>query len=100
MTHEVNYFQRLLRYKYPTLHNKVGVSISAYSNYEVYLGYDGRMRGELNNYNSYKQDITITFPNIGELYYDISFFIKFVWNTDDVIATFDYTGTNQFKFTV
>ena len=75
MTHEVNYFQRLLKHKYPTLWDKVGVSVSAYSNYEQYLGSDGRMRAEL-NYNSYKQDITISFPNIGGLYYDISFFIK------------------------
>lgn len=99
MTHEVNYFQRLLKHKYPTLWDKVGVSVSAYSNYEQYLGGDGRMRAEL-NYNSYKQDITISFPNIGELYYDISFFIRFVWGTNDVMATFDYSGTNQFKFTV
>ena len=99
MTHEVNYFQRLLKHKYPTLWDKVGVSVSAYSNYEQYLGGDGRMRAEL-NYNSYKQDITISFPNIGELYYDISFFIRFVWGTNDVMATFDSSGTNQFKFTV
>jgi len=99
MTHEVNYFQRLLKHKYPTLHNKIGVSISAYSNYQEYLGGDGRMRAEL-NYNSYKQDITITFPNIGKLYYDISFFIKFVWGIDDVCATFDFDGTNHFQFTI
>tara|TARA_R110000868_G_C10910514_1_gene764930 strand:+ start:1377 stop:1676 length:300 start_codon:yes stop_codon:yes gene_type:complete len=99
MTNEVNYFQKLLKHKYPTLWDKVGVSVSAYSNYEQYLGGDSRMRAEL-NYNSYKQDITISFPNIGELYYDINFFIKFVWGTDDVIVTFDYSGTNHFKFTV
>ena len=67
MTPEVNYFQRLLKHKYPTLWDKVGISISAYSNYEQYLGGDGRMRAEL-NYNSNKQDITITFPNIDRLY--------------------------------
>ena len=77
MTREVNYFQKILKHQYPTLYNQVGVSVSAYSNYEQYLGGDGRMRAEL-NYNSYKQDITISFPNIGELYYDISFFIRFV----------------------
>ena len=99
MTREVNYFQRILKHQYPTLHNKVGISVSAYSNYQEYLGGDGRMRAEL-NYNSYKQDITISFPNIGELYYDISFFIRFVWGTDDVIATFDFDETNHFKFTV
>lgn len=95
---EVNYFQKLLKHKYPTLYNKVIVSVNSRSNYEEYLGGDGRMRAEL-NYNSYKQDIIISFPNIGELYYDVSFFIRFVWNTDDVMATFDYSGTNYFKFT-
>jgi hypothetical protein len=99
MTREVNYFQRILKHQYPTLHNKVNVNVSAYSNYEQYLGGDGRMRAEL-NYNSYKQDITISFPNIGRLYYDISFYINFVWGTDNVRATFDYTGTNWFTFTI
>jgi hypothetical protein len=99
MTHEVNYFQRILKHQYPTLYDKVGVSVSAYSNYEEFLGFDGRMRAEL-NYNSCKQDITISFPNIGGLYYDISFFIKFVWGTDNVRATFDYRGDNWFTFTV
>ena len=99
MTNEVNYFQRLLKHKYPTLYNKVGVSVSSRSNYEEYLGGDGRMRAEL-NYNSQKQDITITFPNTGNLYYDISFFIKFVWGIDNVRATFDFDGTNHFKFTI
>jgi len=99
MTREVNYFQRILKHQYPTLHNQVGISVSAYSNYQEYLGGDGRMRAEL-NYNSYKQDITISFPNIGSLYYDICFYINFVWSTDNVMATFDYSGTNHFKFTV
>ncbi len=99
MTREVNYFQRILKHQYPTLHNQVGISVSAYSNYQEYMGGDGRMRAEL-NYNSYKQDVVITFPNIGRMYYDISFFIKFVWGTNDVHATFDYSGTNHFKFTV
>jgi hypothetical protein len=92
MTHEVNYFQRLLKHKYPTLWDKVGIKISAYSNYKQYLGGDGRMRAEL-NYNSQKHEIVISFP-------DISFFIRFVWGTDDVIATFDFDETNHFKFTV
>jgi hypothetical protein len=99
MTPEINYFQRLLKHKYPTLWDKVGINISAYSNYSQFQGIDGRMRAEL-NYNSLKQDVVITFPNIGRLYYDISFFIKFVWGTDDIHATFDYLGTNHFKFTV
>ena len=100
MTTEVNYFQRLLKHKYPTIWNKVGVSVSAESNYHQYLGMDGRMRAELNYLKPVKYEITITFPNIGELYYDVCFFIRFVWNTDDVMATFDYSGTNYFTFTL
>jgi hypothetical protein len=100
MTPEINYFQRLLKHKYPTLWDKVGIKISAYSNYKQYLGGDGRMRAEL-NYNSQKHEIVISFPgNSGNLYPDISFFIRFVWGTDDVIATFDFDETNHFKFTV
>jgi hypothetical protein len=58
------------------------------------------MRAEL-NYNSQKHEIVISFPgNSGNLYPDISFFIRFVWGTDDVIATFDFDETNHFKFTV
>jgi hypothetical protein len=98
MTHEVNYFRRLLKHKYPTLHNKIGVSVSAYSKYQ-YFGDVGRMRAEL-NYDSCMQDITISFPNIDGLYYDISFFIRFVWGTDNVRATFNSDGTNYFSFTI
>jgi hypothetical protein len=99
MIQEVNYFQRILKHKYPTLHNEIGISVSAYSDYQEYLGGDGRMRAEL-NYNSCKQDITITFPSIGELYYDLTFYINFVWGTDNVVATFDYSGVSYFKFTI
>ena len=99
MTHEVNYFRKLLKHKYPILHNQVGVSVSVYSDYQESLGIDGRMRAEL-NYRCSQQDILISFPNISGLYYDISFFIKFVWGTNDVLATFDYSGTNYFKFTI
>jgi hypothetical protein len=95
----ITYFQRILKHQYPTLYNQVGVSVSEYSNYEQYLGGDGRMRAEL-NYNSVKYEIIITFPNIGDLYYDISAYIKFVWGTDNVRATFDYRGDNYFTFTV
>jgi hypothetical protein len=99
MTREVNYFKRILKYKCPSLYDKVGISVSVYSNYQQSLSSDGRIRAEL-NHNSSKQDVVITFPNIGRLYYDISFFIRFVWGTDEVVATFDYDGTNYFKFTI
>jgi hypothetical protein len=100
MTHEVNYFQRILKHQYPTLYDKVGVSVSAYSNYEEFLGFDGRMRAEL-NYNSCKQDITISFPNVDSLYYDMCFYVDYLWGGNvDVIASFDFNGTNHFKFTI
>ena len=98
MTHEVNYFKRVLKYKCPTLCDKVSISVSISSDYQQSLGRDGIMRAEL-NYHSSKQDVVITFPNIGGLSYDVGFLIRFVWCTDDIVATFDYSGTNYFKFT-
>lgn len=100
MTHEVNYFQRLLKHKHPTIWDKVGVSVSAESNYHQHLGMDGRMRAELNYLKPVKYEITINFPNIDRLYYDICFFVAFVWSPNDVHATFDYSGNNYFKFTL
>jgi hypothetical protein len=100
MNQKINYFKKMLEHQHPNLYHRVGVSVSAYSNYEQYLGDDGRMRAEL-NYNSLKQDITISFPNIGELYYDMCFYVDYLWGGNvNVMATFDYSGTNQFKFTV
>jgi hypothetical protein len=100
MTHEINYFKRVLKYKCPTLYDKVSISVSISSDYQQSLAMDGIMRTELNyHYHSSKQDVVITFPNIGGLYYDVSFLIRFVWCTDEVVATFDYSGTNYFKFT-
>jgi hypothetical protein len=53
------------------------------------------------NYIPVMYDYTISFPNIGTLYYDISDYVKFVWGGNvDVIATFDFDGTNYFKFTI
>ena len=100
MTREVNYFQRILKHQYPTLHNKVGISVSAYSNYQEYLGGDGRMRAEL-NYIPQKCEIVISFPNVDSLYYDMCFYVDYLWGGNvDVIASFDFNGTNHFKFTV
>lgn len=101
MTREVNYFQRILKHQYPTLYDKVSISVSISSDYQQSLAMNGIMRTELNyHHHSSKQDVVITFPNIGGLYYDISFYINFVWGTNDVHGTFDYSGTNHFKFTV
>jgi hypothetical protein len=56
------------------------------------IGYVGVMRG-------YKTKLIITFPgNSGNLYPDISLYIRLVWGRDDVIATFDFDGTNHFSF--
>jgi hypothetical protein len=97
---EINYFQKILEHQYPNHFNQISLTMNAYSNYKQYLGRDGRMRAEL-NYNSSKQDITITFPSrIDGLYYDISSFIRFVWGINDVMAEFDSDGINYFKFTV
>jgi hypothetical protein len=47
----------------------------------------------------YKTKLTITFPgNSGNLYPDISLYIRLVWGCDDVIANFDFDGTNHFSF--
>ena len=97
---EIDYFQRILEHQHPNHFNKISITMNAYSNYEQYLGRDGRMRAEL-NYNSSIQEITISFPpRIDSLYYDISSFIRFVWGINEVMATFDMDGTNHFKFTV
>ena len=62
---------------------------------------DGRMRAEFNYVLPVKYDYEISFPgNSGNLYPDISFYIRFVWDTNDVMATFDINGTNYFKFTI
>jgi hypothetical protein len=95
----ITYFQRMLKHTHPTLWDRVNVSVSSQSNYQQQLGLDGRMRAEL-NYNSVKYEIIITFPNIGDLYYDISTYIRFVWGCDVVRATFDFDGTNHFIFEV
>ena len=94
MTHEVNYFQRILKHQNPTYFS--GVRITT----EVENIYGG---DEMNNIILGKlRKITIQFPgNSVNLYPDISFYIRFVWGGNvDVIATFDFDGTNYFKFTV
>lgn len=49
----------------------------------------------------YKTKLTITFPgNSGNLYPDISLYIRLVWGHDDVIAYFDFDGTNHFSFNI
>ena len=99
MTQKVKYFQKILKYKYPTLYNEIRISINSKSNYTQYMGIYGRIRAELNYNSKPKYEIVITFPNKYGLYNDMGFFIKFVWDIDDILATFDFDGTNHFQFT-
>ena len=101
MTLKINHFLKIVKHQHPECYDRISVSVLSQSNYQQYLGMDGRMRAEL-NYNSPAQyDIEISFPNVDSLYYDMSFYIDYVWGGKiDVVATFDYSGTNYFKFTV
>ena len=94
-------FRKILERQYPDLYDKVGITVDSGPNYCQYISVDGRMRAEL-NYIPQKYEITISFPgNSGNLYPDISFFIRIVWGGNvNVMATFDFNGTNHFKFTV
>jgi hypothetical protein len=58
------------------------------------------MRAELNYNSPVKYDVEIIFPNVGGLYYDICDYVDFVWYNLDVIAYYDYDGTNHFNFSV
>ena len=99
MNQKINYFKKMLEHQHPNLYHRIGVSDELVSNYYQYRGVDGRMRAEL-KYIPQKCEIVISFPNIGDLYYDISSYIRFVWGCDDVRATFDFDGTNYFTFTI
>ena len=90
----------MLEHKHPTLSNRVNFTVSSKSNYHQYRDMNGVMRAELSYNSPVTYEYTISFPNIGNLYYDISDYVKFVWGGDvDVIATFDFDGTNYFRFT-
>jgi hypothetical protein len=94
----VKSFRKILKRQYPEYYDRISVSINQYSNYSQFLGVDGRMREEL-NYNLKVTEVRISFPgNSGNLYPDISFYIRFVWGVDNVLATFDFDGTNYFSF--
>jgi hypothetical protein len=101
MTEKVNYFLKMVEHQHPHYYSKINISVFAQSNYQPLRGIDGRMREELNYNLPVKYDIDISFPNIGNLYYDISFFIECVWGGKiNVVASFNNTGENYFSFTI
>ncbi len=79
----------------------IDVNISSQSDYQEYRGMDGWMRAELNYNSSVKYEYVISFPNVGSLYYDMCFYIDYMWGGKvDVMASFDFDGTNHFQFTI
>ena len=100
MNRKISHFQKILEHKHPDLYRRVGISVELVSNYHQYQGVGGRMREELNYNSPVTYEYTISFPNIGTLYYDISDYVRFVWGCDDVRATFVFNGSNYFKFTI
>jgi hypothetical protein len=97
----VKSFKKILERQYPEYYDRVSVSLNPFSNYSQFLGVDGRMRAEL-NYNLKVTEVRISFPgNSGNLYPNISSFIRIIWGGKvNVIATFDFDGTNHFKFVI
>ena len=84
MVSGVESFRKILKRYHPEYINSVSIS--------VLNEYDIRMRG-------CKTKLTITFPgNSGNLYPDISLYIRLIWGCDDVIASFDFDETNYFSF--
>lgn len=89
----VKSFMMILKRYHPKYVNSVSITTSIECDYDIPTrGYGGEMRG-------YKTKLTIIFPgNSGNLYPDISLYIRLVWGRDDVIANFDFDGTNYFSF--
>jgi hypothetical protein len=79
---EIDYFLKILKHQNPNYFSEVRITTEV----NIMVG---------------KYEIVISFPgNSGNLYPDISFYIRFVWGTNVfVIAEFDSDGTNHFKFT-
>jgi len=90
---EINYFQRILKHQNPIYYSGVRITTEVKNIYGE-PGINNIIVGKL-------RKIIIQFPgNSGNLYSNISSYIRFVWGTNDVIAEFDFDGTNYFKFTV
>lgn len=81
MVSGVKSFIQILKRNHPEYVNKVFISASLTNDYE--------------------NKLTIEFPGMsGNLYPDISLYIRLVWGCDDVIANFDFDGTNYFSFNI
>jgi hypothetical protein len=91
----------MVKHQHPDCYDKINVSVSSQSKYQQFRGMDGRMKAELNYYSPVKYEYVISFPNVGSLYYDMSFYINCVWGGNvNIIGTFDFDWTNHFRFTV
>ena len=98
---KINHFLAILKHQHPDCYDRIDVSISSQSEYQEYRGMDGRMRAELNYNSTVKYEYEISFPNVGSLYYDMCFYIDYMWGGKvNVRATFDFDGTNHFLFTI
>ena len=101
MNQKVNHFLTLLKHQQPEYYDRIRVSVNMYSNYSQFRGIDGRMRAELNYNLPTNYEYTISFPNVGSLYYDMCFYIDYMWGARvNVKATFDFDGTNHFTFII
>jgi hypothetical protein len=79
MVSGVESFRKILKLKNPEWVDKVVISQTLTDNYSTKL--------------------TIMFPGkSGNLYPDISLYIRLVWGRDDVIAIFDFDENNYFSF--
>ena len=100
-TEKINYFLKIIKHQHPECYDRISVSVSSQSNYQEYRGMDGRMRAELNYNSPVKYEYERLFPNVGSLYYDMCFYVDYMWGGNvDVMATFDMNGTNYFRFTI
>ena len=98
---KISHFLSILKHQHPDCYDRIDISVSSQSDYQQHRGMDGRMRAELNYNSPVKYEYVISFPNIGSLYYDMCFYIDYIWGGNvDVMATFDFNGTNYFKFTI
>jgi len=98
---KINQFLKILKHQHPESYDRFNFSVSSKSNYQQFRGEDGVMRAELNYNSPVTYEYIISFPNIDLLYYDMCFYIDYMWGGSvNVVATFDFAGTNYFRFTI